>query len=267
MCSLAKIVLTFSQIAMAKDFLILGGESTLAKYFIQTYGEKCVALNKKKCDITNIKILEKVIKRTRAEYILNCAAITDIGYAEKNPKECFNVNSIAVWNLDILTRKYNKKLIHLSSDYAVNPTNVYGYSKLISERLINKSKNLIIRTSFYSNKYYIINSLVSGKVTNAYKNAFFNPVSINRLVGEIYKNRNKHGILNIFTEKKISKYSFATMAAKTFNIDRKLIQPVDLINVEEKANLPLNSFVPSDIKIQLDEDLLTFKKHLKPITS
>ena len=102
-------------------------------------------------DITNIKILEKVIKRTRAEYILNCAAITDIGYAEKNPKECFNVNSIAVWNLDILTRKYNKKLIHLSSDYAVNPTNVYGYSKLISERLINKSKNLIIRTSFKPN--------------------------------------------------------------------------------------------------------------------
>ncbi|QQG41194.1 MAG: sugar nucleotide-binding protein [Candidatus Woesebacteria bacterium] len=252
---------------MTKDFLILGGESTLAKYFTQTYKERCVSLNKSKCDITDIKILEKVIQKSDAHYIINCAAITDIGYAEKNPEECFNVNSISVRNLDTLSRKYNKKLIHLSSDYAVNPTNVYGYSKLISEKLIDKSKNLVIRTSFYSNKYYIIKSLVSGNVTNAYKNAFFNPVSINRLIEEIYKNRDKKGILNIFTERKISKYKFAIKVAKTFDVDRKLIQPSNFVNEKGKANLPPNSFVDSDIKIPLEEDLLSFKKHFVPFRS
>ncbi len=250
-----------------EDFLVLGGESTLAKYFIQTYRERCVALSKKQCDITNIKVLEKVIKSSGARYIVNCAAITDIEYAEKNPEKCFDVNSIAVGNLDNFSQKFNKKLIHLSSDYAVNPINVYGYSKMMSEMLINKSKNLIIRTSFYSDRYYIIKSLVSGNVTNAYKNAFFNPVSINRLVWEICKNKDKRGILNIFTEKKISKYSFAINAAKIFNIDRKLIQPVNLVNTDGRVNLPLNSFVAPDVKIQLDGDLLSFKKHFGPIRS
>ena len=70
-----------------EDFLVLGGESTLAKYFIQTYRERCVALSKKQCDITNIKVLEKVIKSSGARYIVNCAAITDIEYAEKNPEK------------------------------------------------------------------------------------------------------------------------------------------------------------------------------------
>lgn len=267
MCSLPNFVLIFSQITIMKNFLVLGGESTLAKCFIQAYGEKCTALNKKECDITNIKTLEKVIKCSNARYIINCAAITDIGYAEKNPEECFAVNSIAVWNLDALSQKFNKKLIHLSSDYAVNPTNVYGYSKLISEKLVNRSKNLIIRTSFYSNRYYIIKSLFSGSVTKAYKNAFFNSVSINRLVEEIYKNRDKRGILNIFTVEKISKYNFAIKIARIFNIERKLIQPIDLVNKQGNVILPLNSFVKPDIEIPLDRDLLSFKKYLGAIRS
>lgn len=243
-----------------KKFLILGGDSVLAIYFQKSYGAECEVLNRKKCDITDKKALEKIIRKSDCKYVLNCAAITDIEYCEINPKKCFEVNSIAIGNLNTLCQKYNKKLIHFSSDYAVNPINVYGYSKFISEQIIDQNNTLIIRTSFYSPNFYIIKSLLANKNTPVYKNMYFNPVSVTRLVSEIYKGKDRSGILNIFTDIKISKYDFAKKVTKTFNLDKKLISPVNFINNSKKAQMPLNSFVKSDIKISLDEDLLFFKK-------
>jgi len=243
-----------------KKFLILGGESTLAKYFLERYGKLSVPLNKKECNITNIKNLEEVIKKNNCKYVINCAAITDIQYSEINPEECFETNSIAVYQIGRLCDKYNKKLIHLSSDYALHPINVYGYSKLISEGVIDLTKNLVIRTSFYSPKYFIIKSLFDSKKTKVYKNVFFNPVSVNRLINEIYNNRDKKGMLSIFSDKKISKYTFAIKIAKTFGLNRKLIHPINLINRPGQTPLPLNSYVKSDVKISIDKDLFLFKE-------
>lgn len=257
-CSLANFVLTFFQIM--EKFLILGGESSLARCFLKYYGKECKALSKKGCDITDLKILESVIKNSKCEYVINCAAITDIQFSEKNPEKCFEINSIAVNNVGKFCDKYNKKFIHFSSDYAVNPVNIYGYSKFISEKVLTLKKDLIIRTSFYSQDYFVIKSLLQGNKTLVYKNVFFNPVSINRLVLEIYKNKDKVGILNIFTDKKISKYNFGSKIAKILKIDKKLLKPVNFKNKLSEVILPLNSFVKSDIKISLDEDLLSFKK-------
>lgn len=243
-----------------EKFLILGGESSLARGFFKYYRKECKSLSKKRCDITDLKILESVIKNSRCEYVINCAAITDIQFCEKNPKKCFEVNSIAVNNVGKFCDKYNKKFIHLSSDYAINPVNIYGYSKFISEKVLNLKKNLIIRTSFYSQDYFVIKSLLQGNKTLVYKNTFFNPVSINRLVLEIYRNKDKTGILNIFTDKKISKYSFGIKISKILKINNKLLKPGNFKNKLNEVTLPLNSVVKSDIKISLDEDLLSFKK-------
>lgn len=243
-----------------KDFLILGKDSTLAGFFLKKYRDKCKALNKTECDITNAKSLEEVLKNGVFKYVINCAAITDIKYCEANPVECFRVNTIAVNKLSRLCRKYNKKLIHFSSDYAVKPVNVYGYSKFLSENIIDMNQDLVIRTSFYSQNYYLIKSLMDGSKTNAYKNMFFNPVSVTRLTNEIYKNRDRIGILNIFSNKKISKYDFGKKVVSAFGINKKLIHPIDYINKQREVVLPLNSFVKSDIKISLTEDLEAFEK-------
>lgn len=237
-------------------FLILGGDSTLAKAFCAVYKDSTIKLSKGKFDVTNTRDLEKVIKNTDAKYVINCAALTDIEYCEDNPKRCFEVNSIAVANISRICTKYNKKFIHISSDYAVMGKNIYGYSKLISEKLVDLKNDLIIRTSFFSLDYCLIKNLLKNEKVTAYKNMFFNPVSITRLVQEIYMNKNKCGILNIFSSKKISKYDFAKRVAKTYKIDRKLIKPVNY--KAGKVTLPLNSFVKSNINIDLNRDLKLF---------
>lgn len=245
---------------MAK-YMILGGNSTLASFFLDKYSNESESFTKKECDITNLKNLDLILEKSKSEYVINCAALTDMKFCEKNPVKCFEVNSLGVLNLSKLCNKYNKKLIHFSSDYAVNPVNIYGYSKYYSEKLVNLNKDLVIRTSFYSPKYFIINSLIASKaskVTPCYKNMFFNPISVTRLVDEIYKNKDRSGIINIFSDQKISKFVFAKMFAKTFKINKKLINPVDFIQKPDDIRLPLNSFVKSDIKINLEEDLSNF---------
>jgi dTDP-4-dehydrorhamnose reductase len=248
-----------------KKFLILGGDSVLAKNFQGNYSAECVVLNKIECDITNAKALEGVIKKTKCKYILNCAAITDIEYCETNPKKCFDVNSIAVYQLSRLCHKYNRKLIHFSSDYAINPVNVYGHSKFVSEKSVDPLNTLTIRTSFYSPDYYIIKSLLANKKTQVYKNMYFNPVSVTRLVKEIYKNKDRRGLLNIFTDRKISKYDFAKKVIEIFNLDKKLIRPETYTKDQRHAQRPLDSFVKSDVKISLDEDLSVFKCFLNEV--
>lgn len=246
-----------------KSFLVLGKDSKLAGFFLKKFGNECLALSKKDCDITDSKILKKVIKNNVVKYVINCAAITDVKLCEKYPENCFKANVVAVYNLSRLCQKYNKKLIIFSSDYAVSPVNIYGYSKFLSEKIIDPKRDLVIRTSFYSPDYYIVKSLVKQNLTNAYRNMYFNPISVTRLVDEVYKNKDKTGVLNIFAEKKISKFEFAKRFATIFEIDKKLIKPINYIHKKGEVKLPLNSFIISDVKVPLVEDLKLFLQSLK----
>lgn len=233
------------------DFLILGGDSTLAQYFSKKYSKECILLSKNECDITNRKILEKAISISNCKYILNCAALTDINYCQDNFEECFNVNTLAVSYLTEIVNKNNKKLIHISSDYAKNPINVYGYSKFLSEMYVNSDTDLVIRTSFFSPKYFIIKSLLLGQKTSAYENMYFNPVSVVQLVEQIYNLKDSKGLINIFSDKKISKYEFAKLFAKTNEIDESLIEPTAFIQKPDSPKLPLDSYVEPDVKLSL----------------
>ncbi len=239
-------------------FLILGGNSRLANCFSSLYPDITEKVTKADCDITNKKAVDNTLKTSKASYILNCAALTDIKQCEKNPVKCFEVNAIAVDYLEKGCKKYNKKLIHLSSDYALYPLNIYGLSKLIGEKILDEKDSLIIRTSFYSKNTYLVKSLLNKKKVNAYPNMYFNPLSINRLVKEIYKNRNKKGLLNIFTSKRISKYSFALNICRVFGINAAKVKAVEFKNKPGFVQRPLNSYVKSNFNILLRDDLIGF---------
>jgi len=243
-------------------FLILGGNSRLASCFSSLYPNITKSFGKADCNITNIDKVEKTLKGTEAQYILNCAAITDIEYCEKNPQECFETNTIAVVNLEKVCNKFNKKLIHISSDYALYPVNNYGLSKYLCENILDLEKTLIFRTCFYSRDTFLVKELLSKRPIIAYKNMYFNPVSINRLAKEIYTNRNKNGLLNIFSSKRISKYSFSKKVCNFLGFDTKLVKDTEFKNKPGFAQRPYNSYVRSDKAISLEADLEDFKNFL-----
>lgn len=245
-----------------KQFLILGGESRLARCFKSLYSNDCVVLNKNQCDITEPPSLENIIKNINCFYVLNCAAVTDTDECEKNPLHCFSVNVIAVYYLNKLCLKYKKKLIHISSNATTNPSNMYGWSKFLSEKMVHPHA-LIIRTDFYDRDTYIVKNLMQQKPTKAYSNVYFNPISANHLAYQIYTHKNSSGIINIFTNKKISFFEFAQEFCDVFGLDKpRLVKSMKFKNTSNHTPRPLNLFVKSTINRSIIEDLIDFKQYI-----
>lgn len=247
------LTIVIKQSVLMNQFLILGGESRLAQCFKSLYPNECITLNKKRCDITKTLLLEQIIKKTVCPYIFNCAAITDTKECEKNPSYCFTVNAIAVYHLSKICLKYNKKLIHVSSNAAVRPLSMYGWSKHLSEKIV-KPHTLIIRTDFYDKNTYIVKNLLQKKPIKAYTNVYFNPVSVNCLAYQIDIHRDRSGTINIFTNEKVSFYEFAQEFCDVFSLDKRLVKGV--------KSRPLNLFVKSTINRSIAEDLVGFKQYI-----
>ena len=245
-----------------KSFLIVGGDSTLAKCFKYYFSKKSILLSKQQCNITLKDSIKQAFEQYNFTHVINTAAITDIELCEKKPLKCFSVNAYGVNLLNEACIKYKKKLIHISSDYAVNPVNIYGWSKYFSEKLVSR-KFLIIRTNFYSEKSYLIKILIN-KPVFAFQNVYFNPLSINELVKQIYKLSDSYGIKNMFSNKKISYFQFAKYLHEVFRLkNQKLIIKKQFKNNKKNAFRPLTSFIKSDIKIDILDDINKFKAYNK----
>jgi dTDP-4-dehydrorhamnose reductase len=238
-------------------FLILGADSRLARHFISKYPGISIPVTRAECDITIPLDIEKIFRKYSTKYILNCAAITDVEYCETHPDEAFSVNTVGPENLSRTAEKFGRRLILLSSNYAQNPTNVYGKTKSKMEEITGKHV-LTIRTDFYDTENFIVKNLLLGNKINVYSNAFFNPVSITRLTEEIYKNRNKNGLMNIFASRCITYLEFAELFSKYKKISKKLIN-ADTMGMGIR---PLNGCVKSDIRIKIETDLKKYADNI-----
>lgn len=85
-------------------------------------------------DVTNFDELESTFELHKPEIIFHAAAYKHVPILEKNYKQAIKVNVFGTQNCLELALKYNaKKFIFVSTDKAVNPTNIMGASKRIAE--------------------------------------------------------------------------------------------------------------------------------------
>lgn len=86
----------------------------------------------------DIRDLDRVIKALRdIDYVFNCAAIKHVPFAEYNPLEAVKTNVLGLDNiLNACVTQKVKKMLHISTDKAVEPTCVMGNTKAIGERLV-----------------------------------------------------------------------------------------------------------------------------------
>lgn len=90
-------------------------------------------------DVTNRDSLFRVISSKKVEYVIHTAALKHVPIAEKQPSDCIDVNVIGSRNvLQVSAELGVKRVVLVSTDKAANPTNVYGYSKALMEKLMRE---------------------------------------------------------------------------------------------------------------------------------
>ena len=78
------------------------------------------------------------------DIIIHAAAMKRVNASEYNPTECIATNILGAQNvIDSAIENQVKKVIALSTDKAANPVNLYGATKLCSDKLFVSANNLV----------------------------------------------------------------------------------------------------------------------------
>jgi len=241
--------------------LLTGGDGQLGKS-INALKKKYLNLDfyftdSNTLDITSKERIEHFFSNNSFDYIINCAAFTNVEIAEKEPEKAFLINAEGVKIIAEACQKYNVKLIHISTDYVFdgkkrtpyietdipNPINEYGKSKLLGEQYIQETleKYFIIRTSWlysqFGKNFYktiiektqteaelTITTSETGTPTNANDLAEF-------LLRLIYTKSEEYGIYHFSNLGMGSWYDFAHEIIKVSG-------NINIINLEKTDNYP-----------------------------
>lgn len=106
-------------------------------------------------DVRDLPRLNSVIRDNKINHIVHAAATKIVLSAELNPEECIKTNILGAMNIIEAAKSNNvKKVIALSTDKASNPINLYGSTKLASDKLfISANNNFLGQTSFSVVRY------------------------------------------------------------------------------------------------------------------
>jgi FlaA1/EpsC-like NDP-sugar epimerase len=99
--------------------------------------------------------MDFIFRKYHPEVIFHAAAYKHVPVMERNPHEAFRVNVGGTKNISDLAIKYKaEKFVMISTDKAVNPTNVMGASKKVCEMLVHaQARRQGITTKFITTRF------------------------------------------------------------------------------------------------------------------
>ncbi|MBP5376640.1 MAG: polysaccharide biosynthesis protein, partial [Bacteroidaceae bacterium] len=119
----------------------------MAKKFPEIHAETVVT------SICKEKRMEKIFASFRPDYVFHAAAYKHVPMMEDNPSEAVQNNIYGTKVIADLSVKYGvKKFVMVSTDKAVNPTNVMGCSKRICE-IYTQALNKVCDTQFVTTRF------------------------------------------------------------------------------------------------------------------
>lgn len=151
--------MSFSEYFEDKVILVLGGTGTIGSEIVTqllNYNPKTIRIlsnsenelwekkllfnkseDKLRFLLGDIRDYDRIRRAAdNVDIIFNAAAIKHVSISEYNPMEAINVNIHGLSNIIEVAMECNaEKLIHISTDKAVNPSSVMGATKMLGERL------------------------------------------------------------------------------------------------------------------------------------
>ena len=125
---------------------------SIQQELIRQYGDsiKMIAVV---ASIREQKRMEKIFDKYRPEVVFHAAAHKHVPLMEGSPGEAIKNNIFGTLNVAMLSSKYNvKRFLLISTDKAVNPTNVMGATKRAAEMII-QSLNEESKTEFVAVRF------------------------------------------------------------------------------------------------------------------
>ena len=106
------------------------------------------------CNILDEKHLEKIFKQHKPNIVIHAAAHKHVPLMERNVCEAVHNNVFGTLNVVKLSEKYKvERFIMLSTDKAVNPTNVMGATKRMCEMIVKAYSNKKSNTTYSMTRF------------------------------------------------------------------------------------------------------------------
>lgn len=203
----------------------------------------------KELNLVDLDDLEKNLSIIFPDFIINCAAYTNVDGAERERELSNIINYKAVDILSKWSFVNKKKLIHISTDYVfdgkskiplteksqTNPINYYGITKLKGEEVcqLNDSESIIIRTSWVYSSFgknfvkTILSLMKKLNSINVVSDQIGSPTYAADLANVIMTIINSKkwisGIYNFSNEGKTSWYDFAIKIREICNLKAEIL--------------------------------------------
>jgi len=121
--------------------IIIYSRDELKQYeMAQSYNDECM-----RYFIGDVRDADRLkIAMRDVDYVIHAAALKHVPIAEYNPMECIKTNIYGAENIiNAAIENKVQKVIALSTDKAANPINLYGATKLASDKLFVAANNLV----------------------------------------------------------------------------------------------------------------------------
>lgn len=275
------------------EILVTGSSGQLGKTISELFkGQANLRFHfksKSEIDITKLSDLEKFFKRYQIDFIINCAAYTNVEGAESERIKSRKVNSEGILNLVNISKRHTITLIHISTDYIFdgiskkpylesdvpNPLNYYGVTKLMGETIIKKASvnYYIIRTSWLYSKFennfftFVRSALTNNKeiqITTSQKGVPTSSKSLCEFLIFLIQNTKDipFGTYHYVDDGVASWYDFAFEIAKNYYPNKiQLIKSIDFYPT--KAVRPSYSVLSNSKVKKFYENILPWQEILK----
>lgn len=205
-------------------------------------------------DITNPLAVEKAIGESRGEVVLHLAAYTNVAEANKQKDDktgvCYQINVAGTKNVAQSCLRFDKYLIHISTDFVFDgtkespyteadsphPIDWYGITKLLAEQEVQKGgdNHVILRLAFPYQQHPIRPDLVNKLITQLkdktlppqFTDNFITPTFVDDVcqVFDYCITHRPTGIYHTTGSSWHSSYEIAQMVKETFKLDGEINQ-------------------------------------------
>jgi dTDP-4-dehydrorhamnose reductase len=218
------------------------------------------------CNLVDEREVAAIVSTLRPEWIVHCAAATNVDWCETNPHRTYRLNVEASRCLAAHANAVGGRFVYISTDAVFNgvlgwyaepdtpaPINVYAHSKLSGELAVKEElpKSLIIRTNIYgwnlqpktSLAEWILSLLEEETGVPAFQDVVFSPILTNDLADALLEmmTMNLEGTFHVGGSEPCSKHQFALQLAEVFELNHSLVHPLSISESSLRVLRPLDT--------------------------